>query len=68
MDSLHLLEPKDLAQLLQLDQELVLGRIIEMNGRPEYHNKLDAIELVHELAELRTKRVGRKRPRASRNR
>ncbi len=48
-----ILDPRDLAMLLSIPFEEVLGRIILLNRAPRYHNQLNAIELVVRLGELK---------------
>ncbi len=57
MDSLQLLEKPDLELLLTTSSEELLGRILLMNKADKYHNRLNAIELVARLMEIRTKEV-----------
>lgn len=53
MDPLRNIDRSDLEQLLALEPELALGRIVELNGRDRYHNTLNVIEVLVRLRELR---------------
>lgn len=54
MDTAVMLDPKDLALLLRLEPGALMGRIMLLNKEPRYHNRLDAIQLVARILELRT--------------
>lgn len=51
---LDMIECKDLEWLLFSDPGLLLGHIMQLNGLPRYHNRLDAIQLVVRIGELRS--------------
>lgn len=51
-DRLELMEARDREVLLASDPSLWLGKIIELNREPRYHNRLDAIALLSNLNEL----------------
>ena len=51
-DRLDHMEPQDRDLLLASDPEMWLGKIIELNREPRYHNRLDAIALLCNLNEL----------------
>ena len=53
MDPLRHLAATDLDQLLSMEPELALGRILELNGQVRYHNSLNVIELLVRLREMR---------------
>lgn len=53
MDPLRNIERTDLEQLLSLEPERALGRIVELNGSARYHNTLNVIEVLVRLRELR---------------
>jgi hypothetical protein len=58
MDPLRTIDPQDLLVLLNADRSEWMGRIMQLNRAPRYHNTLDAIVLTDLLMELdvRTKR------------
>ncbi|HMC98033.1 MAG TPA: hypothetical protein VKG92_10275 [Flavobacteriales bacterium] len=53
MDQLLFLDPQDLQSLLATEPERLLGRIMELNRAPRYHNRLDAVALLSSLVEMR---------------
>lgn len=53
MDPLPALETRDLDVLLALPSEELLGSIMRLNNGARYHGRLNAIELVTRLLELR---------------
>lgn len=55
-DPAQLLDPADLELLLRTDPHQLLGRIMELNRGPRYHNHLEAFALMMRLAELRRER------------
>ncbi|MEO5584013.1 MAG: hypothetical protein ABIQ75_01035 [Flavobacteriales bacterium] len=59
---LDMIEHKDLEWLLLSDPASLLGHIMQLNGLPRYHNRLDAIQLVVRIEELRSRGTG---PRAT---
>ena len=50
---LDALDRQDLELLLRIEPKALLGRILQFNQGPKYHNHLDAIQLVVCIAELR---------------
>ncbi|MEO8591116.1 MAG: hypothetical protein ABI432_17180 [Flavobacteriales bacterium] len=61
MDQLLTLDPQDLELLLDTEPERLLGRIMELNHAPRYHNSLNAIVLLSGLVELRRTSMGHAR-------
>jgi hypothetical protein len=53
MDLLMQLDPLDLRALLALKPDERIGGIIRLNNRPRYHNRLNVVELLVRLDELR---------------
>ena len=53
LDLLMQLDPLDLRALLALEPDERIGGIIRLNNRPLYHNRLNVVELLVRLAELR---------------
>jgi hypothetical protein len=51
---LDAIERRDLEWLLFSDPATLLGNIMQLNGLPRYHNRLDAIQLVVRIRELRS--------------
>lgn len=52
-DPLHMLDLADLSMLLSLEPFERLGKIIQLNGEARYHHRLNVVELLVQLAELR---------------
>ncbi len=53
MDTMSMLDPKDLDLLLRADQGALLGQIMRLNREPRYHNRLDAIQLMALIKEVK---------------
>ena len=57
MDPLPALETRDLDMLLALPSEELLGSIMRLNNGARYHGRLNAIELVTRLLEMRQRSI-----------
>ncbi|HEX2618407.1 MAG TPA: hypothetical protein VHL57_12750 [Flavobacteriales bacterium] len=55
-DPVQLMDPADLELLLRTEPRQLLGRIMELNRGPRYHNQLDAFVLMMRVNELRRER------------
>jgi len=56
MDQLKRIDPRDLIMLLQCEPRQLLGRIVQLNRAPRYHNTLNAVVLAAEVTDLRGQR------------
>jgi hypothetical protein len=52
MGTLGSMEPRDRDLLLSTEPAFWLGKIIQLNQQPRYHNSLDAIALLSNLNEV----------------
>jgi len=57
MDQILILEPSDFDMLMATEPPFLLGRILELNRAPRYHNALNAIVLASHLVELRLRNI-----------
>lgn len=57
MDQLLILEPSDFDMLMATEPQYLLGRILELNRAPRYHNALNAIVLASTFIEIRLRNI-----------